>query len=68
MILKYMTISLIILGLVFVLIGIAKKNKIFKNIGIVIFILIIVFGIGFISWSLYKNDNQYKSQIGLEVK
>lgn len=66
MILKYMTISLIILGLICVLIGITKKNKLFKNIGIVIFILIIVFGIGFISWSLYKNDNQYKSQTGQE--
>ena len=58
MILMYVTISLIIIALAFILIGITKKNKIFTT--------IIVFWIGFTSWSLYKNDNEYKSKIGQE--
>lgn len=66
MILMYMTILLVIFGLTFILIGITKKNKIFKNIGIIIFTTIIVFWIGFTSWALYKNDVEYKSQIGQE--
>lgn len=66
MILMYVTISLIIIALVFVVIGIVKKSKLFKNIGIAISTIIIVFWIGFISWSLYKNDNEYESQIGQE--
>lgn len=66
MILMYMTILLVIFGLTFILIGITKKNKIFKNIGIIIFTTIIVFVIGFTIWSLDKNDNEYKSQIGQE--
>lgn len=57
MMLKYMAISLIILGLMFLLIGITKKNKIFKNIGIVISIISIAFWIGFISWPLYKEES-----------
>lgn len=64
--LMYVTISLIIIGLLLVLIGIIKKNKMFRNTGIIIFTTIMIFWMGFISWALYKNNIEYKSKFGQE--
>lgn len=62
MVLMYVTISLIIVGLVFFLIGIIKKNKIFKNIGIIVFVISIAFCIGSTSLALYKNSRNQDGQ------
>jgi hypothetical protein len=64
MILIYTTIALIIILLICLLAGIIAKNKILQYIGIGIFILVIVFWIGFFIWAMIEIDQEYERQFG----
>lgn len=64
MIMMYIIASLIILASILFLTGIFIKNKIIRIIGVVIITAVIIFVIGFIIYSLYEDDVQYKSQFG----
>ena len=64
MTLTYITIALIIILLICLLAGIIAKNKILQYIGIGIFILVIVFWIGFFIWAMIEIDQEYERQFG----
>ena len=64
MTLSYITIALIIILLICLLAGIIAKNKILQYIGIGIFILVIVFWIGFFIWAMIEIDQEYERQFG----
>lgn len=64
MTLIYITIALIIILLICLLAGIIAKNKILQYIGIGIFILVIVFWIGFFIWAVVESDQEYERQFG----
>ena len=67
MILKNITIGLIILGIVFILLGLILKRKKIKYIGITIFAVIIVFWIGFYIWAIYDASTEYERRFGNEM-
>ena len=52
MVLINITVALCIIGGIFLIAGLAIKNKIIRNIGIMIFSIIIIFWIGFYIWAL----------------
>lgn len=64
MTLIYITIALIIILLICLLAGIIAQNKILQNIGIGIFIFVIVFWIGFFIWAVVESDQEYERQFG----
>lgn len=59
---------LAIIALILLLIGVIKKFKILKTIGIIIFVAIIVFWIAFGVWALHKNDMEYKRKVEISNK
>ena len=65
--LTYITIALIIILLICLLAGIIAKNKILQNIGIGIFIFVILFWIGFFIWAMIETDQEYERQFGDET-
>ena len=67
MILKNISIGLIILGIVFILLGVILKRKKIKYIGITIFAVIIVFWIGFYIWAIYDASTEYERRFGNET-
>ena len=67
MILLNSTIILCIIGGVLLIVGLATKNKIIRNIGIAIFSIIIIFWIGFYTWALVDMADEAKRQFGDET-
>lgn len=67
MILLNSTIILCIIGGVLLIVGLATRNKIIRNIGIAIFSIIIIFWIGFYTWALVDMADEAKRQFGDET-
>lgn len=63
MFLIYGTVILVILAIVFLLIGLFIKNRLFKYLGIIILSIIIIFWIGFFSWAMDDADDEYEKTV-----
>ncbi len=61
------TVALCIIGGIFLIAGLAIKNKIVRNIGIAIFSIVIIFWIWFFSWFFIDEDEELKSKMGEET-
>ena len=62
MVLVYLIILLIIIGIIFLVLGGVKKSKKLSMIGIMIFIIIIAFSIGFAIRALYEKNKQEEKE------
>ena len=61
------TVALCIIGGIFLIAGLAIKNKIIRNIGIMIFSIIIIFWIGFYIWALVDEGEEADRKFGKET-
>ena len=67
MVLINITVALCIIGGIFLIAGLAIKNKIIRNIGIMIFSIIIIFWIGFYIWALVDEGEEADRKFGKET-
>lgn len=67
MVLINITVALCIIGGIFLIAGLAIKNKIIRNIGIMIFSIIIIFWIGFYIWALVDAGEEADRKFGKET-
>lgn len=67
MVLINITVALCIIGGIFLIAGLAIKNKIIRNIGIMIFSIIIIFWIGFYIWALVDAEEEAGRKFGKET-
>ena len=61
------TVALCIIGGIFLIAGLAIKNKIIRNIGIIIFSIIIIFWIGFYIWAFVDAGEEADRKFGKET-
>ena len=61
------TVALCIIGGIFLIAGLAIKNKIIRNIGIMIFSIIIIFWIGFYIWAFVDAGEEADRKFGKET-
>lgn len=67
MVLINITVALCIIGGIFLIAGLVIKNKIVRNIGIMIFSIIIIFWIGFYIWAFIDMAEETERQFGKEA-
>ena len=67
MVLINITVALCIIGGIFLIAGLAIKNKIVRNIGIMIFSIIIIFWIGFYIWAFVDEREEADRKFGKET-
>ena len=67
MFLVNITFTLCIIGGIFLIAGLAIKNKIVRNIGIIIFSIIIIFWIGFYIWAFVDMGEEADRKFGKET-
>ena len=67
MVLINITVALCIIGGIFLIAGLAIKNKIVRNIGIMIFSIIIIFWIGFYIWAFVDEGEEADRKFGKET-
>ena len=60
------TVALCIIGGIFLIAGLAIKNKIVRNIGILIFVIIMIFWIGFYIWAFVDAGEEADRKFGKE--
>lgn len=61
------TVALCIIGGIFLIAGLAIKNKIVRNIGILIFVIIMIFWIGFYIWAFVDAGEEADRKFGKET-
>lgn len=61
------TVALCIIGGIFLIAGLAIKNKIVRNVGIIIFAIIIIFWIGFYIWAFVDAGEEADRKFGKET-
>lgn len=61
------TVALCIIGGIFLIAGLAIKNKIVRNIGILIFVIIMIFWIGFYIWAFVEAGEEADRKFGKET-
>ena len=61
------TVALCIIGGIFLIAGLAIKNKIVRNIGILIFVIIMIFWIGFYIWAFVDAEEEADRKFGKET-
>ncbi len=67
MILLYITFTILCIGTILIIISLILKNRIIGIIGTILLVLLIIFSILFVSYSVIKEDELYKSQFPNEV-
>lgn len=67
MVLVNITFALCIIGGIFLIAGLAIKNKIVRNIGILIFVIIMIFWIGFYIWAFVDAGEEADRKFGKET-
>lgn len=67
MVLVNITFALCIIGGIFLIAGLAIKNKIVRNIGIIIFVIIMIFWIGFYIWAFVDAGEEADRKFGKET-
>ncbi len=67
MVLVNITLELCIIGGMLLIAGLAIKNKIVRNVGIIIFAIIIIFWIGFYIWAFVDAEEEADRKIGKET-
>ena len=67
MVLINITVALCIIGGIFLIAGLAIKNKIVRNIGILIFVIIMIFWIGFYIWAFVDAEEEADRKFGKET-
>ena len=67
MVLINITVALCIIGVIFLIAGLAIKNKIVRNIGIIIFVIIMIFWIGFYIWAFVDAGEEADRKFGKET-
>lgn len=67
MFLVNITVALCIIGGIFLIAGLAIKNKIVRNIGILIFVIIMIFWIGFYIWAFVDAGEEADRKFGKET-
>ena len=61
------TVALCIIGGIFLIAGLAIKNRIVRNIGILIFVIIMIFWIGFYIWAFVDAEEEADRKFGKET-
>lgn len=67
MILLYITFAILCIATILIIISLILKNRIIGIIGTILLVLLIIFSICFVSYSVIKEDELYKRQFPNEV-